>query len=103
MEFRKDSITHLSRLTREYSTTPADLCSRLTLYPDPDPNSGHSHSMVPGGLEVRSYRNRLTPGTSFTTRFDIRSSTSNGIRAQSAVIKSSVVTARKTMKCAYVR
>ena len=36
----------------------------------------HSHSIVPGGLEVTSYATRFTPGTSLITRLEIRSSTS---------------------------
>jgi hypothetical protein len=40
------------------------------------PRSTYSHSMVPGGFDVTSYTSRFTSGTSFTTRFEIRSSTS---------------------------
>ena len=36
----------------------------------------YSHSIVPGGLLVTSRTNRLTPGTSLMTRFEIRSTTS---------------------------
>lgn len=54
----------------------------------------YSHSIVAGGLEVISYTMRFTPLTSFTMRREAVSSTSYGIRAQSAVIKSLVVTAR---------
>ena len=57
----------------------------------------HSHSMVPGGLLVMSYATRLTPGTSLMIRDAMRSSTSCGSRAQSAVIASSDVTARTTI------
>ena len=32
---------------------------------------GHSHSMVPGGLDVMSYATRLTPSTSLMMRLDI--------------------------------
>src|SRR5690606_29673541 len=59
----------------------------------------HSHSIVPGGLEVMSYVTRLIPFTSFTIRFAERSSTSYGSRAQSAVIPSTLVTARNTATC----
>jgi hypothetical protein len=51
---------------------------------------------VPGGFDVMSYATRLTPGTSRTTREAIRSSTSYGSLAQSAVIASSDVTTRTT-------
>jgi hypothetical protein len=54
----------------------------------------YSHSMVAGGLLVISYTTRLTPGTSLTMRLLMAPSKSGGIRAQSAVMKSSVVTAR---------
>ncbi|PKW12801.1 hypothetical protein A8926_0291 [Saccharopolyspora spinosa] len=37
---------------------------------------GHSHSMVPGGLEVTSRVTRLTSATSLVIRVEIRSSTS---------------------------
>src|SRR5436190_10276789 len=56
----------------------------------------YSHSIVPGGLEVMSYATRFTPGTSRTMRCAIRSRTSCGRRAQSAVIASSDVTTRTT-------
>ncbi len=54
----------------------------------------YSNSMVPGGLEVISYSTRFTWGTSFTIRFATLSSTSKGMRAQSAVMPSMDVTAR---------
>ena len=60
----------------------------------------HSHSMVAGGLEVMSYTTRFTPETTFTMRLEMRASTSKGMRAQSAVIASSLVTARIAMACA---
>ena len=63
----------------------------------PEGAERHSHSMVPGGFEVTSNATRLTPGTSLMRRLDIRSSTSYGKRAQSAVMASSLVTARMTM------
>ena len=50
--------------------------------------------MVAGGLLEISYTTRLIPGTSLTIRLEIRANISWGKRAQSAVIKSSVVTAR---------
>ncbi|SDJ87647.1 hypothetical protein SAMN05421868_1525 [Paenibacillus naphthalenovorans] len=54
----------------------------------------YSHSIVAGGLEVISYTTRLTLLTSFTMRVEIFSSTSHGMRAQSAVMPSIDVTAR---------
>ena len=62
--------------------------------------AAHSHSMVPGGLLVMSYATRFTPATSLMIRFDIVSSRSYGSRAQSAVIASSLVTARMMIGCA---
>ena len=59
-------------------------------------NVRYSNSIVPGGLLLKSYSTRLTPFTSFTIRFITLCSTSNGIFAHSAVIKSDVVTARNT-------
>ena len=38
--------------------------------------SRHSHSIVPGGFEVRSRVTRLTPGTSLMIRLETRSSRS---------------------------
>src|SRR5215207_10057455 len=61
---------------------------------EPVANRNHSHSIVAGGLLVISYTTRLIPSTSFTIRLEILASRSCGRRAQSAVIKSSVVTAR---------
>ena len=51
----------------------------------------YSHSTVPGGFEVISYTTLLTCSHSFVSLLDILASTSYGIFAQSAVIKSSVV------------
>ena len=56
--------------------------------------TNYSHSIVAGGLEVISYTMRLMPLTSLTIRLDALSRTSYGILAQSAVIKSVVVTPR---------
>ena len=63
----------------------------------------HSHSMVAGGLLEMSRTTRLTSSTSFVMRVEMRSSTSVGRRAQSAVIASSLVIGRSTIGCAYVR
>lgn len=54
----------------------------------------YSHSIVAGGLLEMSYTTRFTPRTSLMIRVEIRANTSNGIRAQSAVMKSCVSTAR---------
>ena len=54
----------------------------------------YSHSIVEGGFDVMSYTTRLTPSTSLTMRLEMRSNTSKGMRAQSAVIPSTDVTAR---------
>ena len=74
--------------------------------------------LTPGGFEEMSYVTRFMPTTSFVIREDIRRSTSGGktylIRSnmrqlvlqdesnrfyQSAVMKSSVVTARRVITC----
>ena len=55
----------------------------------------YSHSIVDGGFDEMSYATRLMPGTSLMTRDEIEASTSYGRRAQSAVIASSDVTARR--------
>ena len=60
----------------------------------------HSHSMVAGGFEEISSATRFTCGTSLMMRLEIVWSTSYGMRAQSAVIASSEVTARITIGCA---
>src|SRR3972149_4161182 len=57
---------------------------------------GYSHSIVAGGLLVMSYRTRVIPGTSRMIRLARRSSSSSSRRAQSAVMPSSLVTARMT-------
>ncbi|MDT5009830.1 MAG: hypothetical protein QOH57_1447 [Mycobacterium sp.] len=48
----------------------------------------YSHSIVPGGLLVMSSTTRFTSDTSLVIRVEMRSSTSNGTRVQSAVIAS---------------
>src|SRR3954447_26698803 len=57
----------------------------------------YSHSMVAGGFDVTSSTTRFTPGISFTILLEIVSIRSYGRRAQSAVIASSLVTARITI------
>src|SRR5690606_39777742 len=59
----------------------------------------HSHSMVPGGLDVTSRTTRFTSRTSLVMRLEIFDSTSYGRRVQSAVIASSLDTGRSTMGC----
>ena len=54
----------------------------------------YSSSIVPGGLLVRSYITRLTPFTSLIILVITLCNTSNGMSAQSAVMKSLVHTAR---------
>ncbi len=44
--------------------------------PRPGPVGAHSHSMVPGGLEVQSSTTRLTSGTVLVMRVEMRASTS---------------------------
>ena len=58
------------------------------------PLFAYSHSILAGGLVVTSSTTRFTCGTSFTILAEIVRTTSYGMRAQSAVMKSSVVTAR---------
>ncbi len=53
----------------------------------------YSNSIVPGGLLVKSYITLLTPLTSLMIRFMTLFSTSYGISAASAVMKSIVLTA----------
>lgn len=57
-------------------------------------NVRYSNSIVPGGLLVKSYITRFTPLTSLIILPIILCSTPNGISAASAVIKSTVFTAR---------
>src|SRR5439155_17258019 len=63
----------------------------------------YSHSMVAGGFDVTSSTTRFTPGISLTMRPEIVSIRSYGRRAQSAVMASSLVTARITAGYPYVR
>ena len=79
---------------------------RQKIIPDADPTlnrspdrSTHSHSMVPGGLDVTSSTTRLTSRTSLVMRFEMRDSTSYGRRVQSAVMASSDDTGRSTIGC----
>lgn len=58
------------------------------------PFGDYSHSILAGGLVVTSSTTRFTCGTSLTILAEIVRTTSYGMRAQSAVMKSSVVTAR---------
>lgn len=57
----------------------------------------YSNSIVAGGFPVQSYITRLTPLTSFTILEVTTPSTSQGICAASAVMKSLVVTARSAI------
>ena len=56
----------------------------------------YSHSIVAGGFDVTSSTTRFTPAISLTIRPEIVSIRSYGSLAQSAVIASSLVTARIT-------
>ncbi len=58
------------------------------------PARRHSHSIVAGGFPEMSYTTREMPFTSFTMRREHRSRKSYGNRAQWAVMKSTVSTAR---------
>jgi len=60
----------------------------------------HSHSIVLGGFEDTSYTTRLTPLTSLMMRLAIRAMAGWGRRAQSAVMPSRLVTARRAMTLA---
>src|SRR5690606_16033983 len=62
--------------------------------------SGHSHSMVAGGLLDTSYTTRETPSISLMMRFDTCPMSSYGRCAQRAVMKSTVSTARRAMTSA---
>ena len=62
----------------------------------PSARRAHSHSIVPGGFDVMSSVTRFTCGISLIIRDATLSSRSYGRRAQSAVIASSLVTARIT-------
>src|SRR3989304_3949195 len=55
----------------------------------------YSHSMVAGGLELMSYTTRLIPLSSLMILLEAATRTSCGIFAQSAVIPSTLVTARR--------
>ena len=57
----------------------------------------YSNSIVAGGFPVQSYSTRFTPFTSFTIRLVTFPSTSHGIWADSAVMKSEVRTALSAM------
>jgi hypothetical protein len=57
-------------------------------------NKHYSHSIVPGGFDVMSYTTRLMPRTSLTILLEIVRRTSYGSGAQSAVMPSSLSTAR---------
>ena len=55
----------------------------------------YSNSIVAGGFPVQSYNTRFTFFTSFTIRLVVFPMISQGISANSAVMKSVVVTARR--------
>lgn len=57
----------------------------------------YSNSIVAGGFPVTSYRTLLTPFTSLTILLDTLPRTSHGSSAASAVMKSTVFTARSAM------
>ena len=66
-------------------------------------NFHYSHSIVEGGLLVISYTILLACFTSLVMRLEIFSNTSKGMRAQSAVMASTLVTARNAITFSYVR
>lgn len=66
---------------------------KSAVYAASRPSFYYSNSIVPGGLLVRSQNTRLTPFTSLMILLITFCSTSNGISAASAVIKSIVFTA----------
>ena len=63
----------------------------------------YSHSIVAGGLLVISYTILFACLTSLVIRVEMCSNTSKGMRAQSAVIASTLVTARNAITFSYVR
>jgi len=93
-------------LLRASSTGPTpskksaeDCLSRQRVFPRSGPcdvprRLSYSHSIVEGGFDEMSYTTRLTPGTSLTIRLLMAPRTSYGSFAQSAVIPSSLWTAR---------
>lgn len=106
---RSSPNTHCSRAQRRRTRTAWHRTSIGTHYSHP---TGHvvyvetgktadqvsySHSIVPGGLLVMSSTTRLTSRTSLVMRVEIRASTSNGTRDQSAVIASSDDTGLSTI------
>src|SRR5262249_62257782 len=72
-------------------------------HPVAEAEQAYSHSIVPGGLLVMSSTTRFTSRISLIIREAICSSRSYGSRAQSAVIASSLVTARIAITLPYVR
>src|ERR1700722_3823184 len=86
------------RFTTLSALVPGQVIHNAFLFP-----ATYSHSIVLGGFELMSYTTRVTPGTSFTIRVDIRSSTSPGSLTQSAVIASSLCTTRTATVSPYVR
>ena len=87
---RMDGVAGGDGIVREHRPSHARRASRR------ETRSDHSHSMVPGGFDVMSKTTRLTSRSSLIIREAICSSRSYGSRAQSAVIASSLVTARIT-------
>ena len=84
INFLYPNRTH-RHLKNPYNAHKYRLCRDLPFY---------SNSIVPGGLLVKSYITLLTPFTSLIIRLITLWSTSNGISADSAVMKSTVLTAR---------
>ena len=62
-----------------------------------EPCGPYSHSIVAGGFPEMSYTTREIPGTSLTMRRETTSRNSYGSRAQCAVMKSTVSTARSAI------
>ena len=84
--------------TYQFRRTNAGLNNQDVLALPPRPSGlkipGHSHSIVAGGFPEMSYVTREMPGTSLMMRRETRSRKSYGKRAQCAVMKSTVSTAR---------
>ena len=87
INFLYPNRTH-RHLKNPYNAHKYRLCRDLPFY---------SNSIVAGGFPVQSYMTLFTPFTSFTILLVTLASTSQGICAASAVMKSTVFTARSAM------
>lgn len=89
--------TNHKKIGCSHLATPETFTHKLFLYSQPPSLycGYYSHSIVPDGLGVRSYKTLFTPGTSLVMRCVMCCKSAKGMSSTVAVIASVVLTARR--------